>query len=447
MGCGASSPPPKVPDSFTQSQQAEDQQTNAAGPTGRTAGLGTSPVRQGGLETPVVKPVERISMLNANLDDEKKDTFAAVDLDDSSKGLKTNPDPGENQETTGNVMDSANDQRDLSTNPTDQKIQMTPTVERENVTRFNISDVHFDKVIGEGSFGTVYLSRNKESGTHYALKRLEMGHVIRLKQVDHVNNERRIWASLRHPFICRLFGTSRDDRYLYLLLELAQGGEMFSMLRRERKFCDETAKFYAAEIALALDYLHRNDIVYRGLKPEDILISKGGHVKLTDFGYAKVVLHRTYTICGSPEYMAPELLLNKGHGKPVDWWTFGVLVYEMLVGQPPFCDEDPMLIYQKILAGKVYFPKFISSDAKNLIKGLLCADVKKRMSSSDIFPHPWFKNLDWESLMAQTIPPPHVPRIAHDGDVSCFDTYPESSPDSSISTVQQSDVEACFVDF
>eukprot|EP00058_Branchiostoma_floridae_P024541 XP_002610031.1 hypothetical protein BRAFLDRAFT_99984 [Branchiostoma floridae] len=307
----------------------------------------------------------------------------------------------------------------------------------------------FDRVIGEGSFGSVFLSRNKLSGTYHALKRLNIGQVIRLQQVDHVNSERMVWASLRHPFICRLFGTSRDDRYLYLLLELAHGGELFSMLRRERKLSNERAKFYAAEIALALDYLHRNDIIYRGLKPEDILISKEGHVKLTDFGFAKVVSTptRTYTLCGTPEYLAPEILLNKGHGKPVDWWTFGVLVYEMLAGQPPFCDEDHMGIYQKILTGMVYFPRYFPSDATHLIRGLLRADLKKRMSSSDIFPHPWFKDIDWDSLLAQTVQPPYVPTIAHDGDVSCFDTYPESSHDSSVSDIEQSVAEAAFVGF
>ncbi|KAI8484146.1 hypothetical protein Bbelb_381000 [Branchiostoma belcheri] len=350
-------------------------------------------------------------------------------------------------------MDSVNDPRprNLSTNSTYQEKHVTPTVGVENVgvenvSHFNISDMHYDKIIGVGSFGTVYLSRNKRSGTHFALKRLKMKEVIDLQQVEHANNERWVWAGLRHPFICRLVGTSRDDRYLYLLLELAHGGELFSMLRKEGRFSNDTATFYAGETALALDYLHRNDIVYRGLKPEDILISRDGHVKLTDFGFAKVVYSHTYTLCGTPEYLAPEVLLNKGHGKPVDWWSFGVLVFEMLVGQPPFCSEDPMEIYQRILSGKTFFPSYISSDAKHLIKGLLRNDVTKRMSSSAVFSHPWFNTLDWDSLLAQKVPPPFVPRITHDGDINCFETYPEPSHGSS-TPIQQSMIAANFADF
>ena len=152
------------------------------------------------------------------------------------------------------------------------------------------------------------------------------------------------------------------------------------------------------------EYLHSKNIIYRDLKPENILIDRQGYLKLTDFGFAKICEGRTYTLCGTPEYLAPEILLNKGHGKPVDWWTFGVLLYEMLAGIDPFNDEDPMLIYQKILKGKVRFPSSFNSNAKSLVKHLLEHDLSKRYGNlkggvNDIKNHRFFKNVDWNALL------------------------------------------------
>ena len=165
------------------------------------------------------------------------------------------------------------------------------------------------------------------------------------------------------------------------------------------------------------EYLHSKNIIYRDLKPENILIDKTGYLKLTDFGFAKICEGRTYTLCGTPEYLAPEILLNKGHGKPVDWWTFGVLVYEMNAGIDPFNDEDPMLIYQKILKGKFKFPQSFNSNAKSLVKHLLEADLSKRYGNlkggvSDIKNHRFFKGLDWDNLVNLKINPPYVPKVS-----------------------------------
>jgi len=166
------------------------------------------------------------------------------------------------------------------------------------------------------------------------------------------------------------------------------------------------------------EYLHSKNIIYRDLKPENILIDKTGYLKLTDFGFAKYCEGRTYTLCGTPEYLAPEILLNKGHGKPVDWWTFGVLLYEMNAGIDPFNDEDPMLIYQKILKGKIKFPSSFNSNAKSLVKHMLEADLSKRYGNlkggvEDIKSHRLFKGLDWNALVSLQIKPPYQPKVRY----------------------------------
>merc|ERR1711904_682131 len=222
-------------------------------------------------------------------------------------------------------------------------------------------------------------------------------------------SEKNILVSLKHPFIVNMFGCFRDQRYLYLLLEYVVGGEFFTHLRKAGRFPDETSKFYAAGITAIFEYCHSKNIIYRDLKPENILLAQDGYLKLTDFGFAKVIEYRTYTLCGTPEYIAPEVLLNKGHGKPVDWWTLGILIYEMIVGQPPFCDEEPMGIYQKILAGKIVFPKFFDKNAKVLVKKLLTADLGK-----------WFGSLTWQQLLDKEFPAPYKPTVKSATDTSNF---------------------------
>lgn len=179
------------------------------------------------------------------------------------------------------------------------------------------------------------------------------------------------------------------------------------------------------------EYLHGKNIVYRDLKPENILIEKTGYLKLTDFGFAKIIEGRTYTLCGTPEYLAPEIILNKGHGKPVDWWTTGILLYEMIAGIDPFSDDDPMMVYQKILKGKIKFPSTFDSNAKSLVKHLLEADLTKRYGNlkggvSDIKGHRLFKNLDFTLLSQKQLPPPYIPKVKNNSDIGNFANYPDS---------------------
>ena len=178
----------------------------------------------------------------------------------------------------------------------------------------------------------------------------------------------------------RLWYTS-NEIFLYMVFEYVSGGELFSYLRNAGRFSTATSAFYSAEIVSALEYLHARNIVYRDLKPENLLLDKNGHLKITDFGFAKRLTDRTWTLCGTPEYLAPEIIQSKGHNKAVDWWALGVLIYEMLMGYPPFYDDNPFGIYEKILSGKVEWSRHVDTTAKDLIKKLLVPDRTKRLGN------------------------------------------------------------------
>ena len=244
-----------------------------------------------------------------------------------------------------------------------------------------LKDVKLLDTLGTGSFGRVRLVQHNSDNKYYALKILKKSEVIYLKQVEHVKTEKKLLETISHPFIVNLMGAFQDEKNLYLMMEYIIGGEFFSHLRKAGRFPNDTSKFYAAQIALTFEYLHSLMILYRDLKPENLLLDKQGHCKVTDFGFAKRVEYRTWTLCGTPEYLAPEIILSKGHGKAVDWWALGILMYEMLAGYPPFYDEDPLGIYQKILEGKIKFPWHFDRHSKDLIKKLLTADLTKRLGN------------------------------------------------------------------
>ena len=312
-----------------------------------------------------------------------------------------------------------------------------------------LADFEEGVTIGVGSFSRVRVVTHKQTTSVLALKVLKKADVYRLKHVDHVSNERTVLERLQHPFIVRMSAAFHDPRYLYLVLEFIPGGDVYGHLRNSQRFSTNHAKFYAAQVILFLEYLHGQDIVYRDLKPENLLLDKRGYLKITDFGFAKKLSYKTYTLCGTPEYMAPEIILSSGHGKGVDWWALGVLCYEMLVGQAPWIDrpEDshgpgPMGIYQQILAGKPPpFPRFVDAPAKDLIKKLLLHDLTLRLGclkagGGDLKLHPWFNGLDWVGLTDREMTAPLVPGLGGDpedaeagapgtADTSNFDPYPD----------------------
>jgi serine/threonine protein kinase len=321
-----------------------------------------------------------------------------------------------------------------------------------------LTDFELKDTLGTGSFGRVRLVKFHGDGGCYALKILKKSEVIYLKQVEHVKTEKKILEEIHHPFIVNLWGAFQDEKNLYLMMEYIIGGEFFSHLRKAGRFANDTAKFYAAEIALVFDYLHGLLVLYRDLKPENLLLDRLGHCKVTDFGFAKKVEYRTWTLCGTPEYLAPEIILSKGHGKAVDWWALGILMYEMLAGYPPFYDEDPLGIYQKILEGKIKFPWHFDRHSKDLIKKLLTADLTKRLGNlkggaEDIKKHKWFSGgtdaIDWNALNnnPNSLTPPIAPEFESDkdGDTSNFEKYPDSA-EGSTQAIDPRD-QSLFADF
>uniref|UniRef100_A0A6S9HA20 cAMP-dependent protein kinase n=1 Tax=Heterosigma akashiwo TaxID=2829 RepID=A0A6S9HA20_HETAK len=299
----------------------------------------------------------------------------------------------------------------------------------------SLDDFDLGVTLGTGSFGRVRFITHKATGSYWALKMLKKELVVRLQQVEHIMSEKNILSKLAHPFIVRFAGGFQDPKYLYMVLEYIIGGEFFSHLRRTGRFDNSASCFYSAQIVCVFEYLHSLDVIYRDLKPENLLLDQTGHFKITDFGFAKKVAFKTYTLCGTPEYIAPEVLLNKGHGKGVDWWTLGILMFEMLSGQPPFVDNDPMGIYQKILAGKITWPRYFERNAKSLIKKLLVDDLTKRLGclkggAQDIKKHKFFNGMDWAALLERRLPAPIVPRVNGATDTSNFDPYPDSTEET-----------------
>jgi len=303
--------------------------------------------------------------------------------------------------------------------------------------QFTFADFDLRATVGTGTFGRVRVVKIKGNSdrTPLALKILKKSEVIRLKQVEHVKAEKQILTMIEHPFVVNILNTFQDEKRLFMLLEYVNGGELFSFLRKEGRLPNDHARFYAGEIILAFAYLHTMHIVYRDLKPENLLIDCEGHIKITDFGFAKVVEDRTWTLCGTPEYLAPEIIQSKGHGKGVDWWALGILMFEMLAGYPPFYDENPFGIYQKVLAGRIDFPRHFDVKAKDLIKRLLTHDRAKRFGclkhgAEDLKKHKWYKGIDWDVMLNRGIPTPFVPNVKSMDDTSMFDRYPESTEGS-----------------
>lgn len=320
--------------------------------------------------------------------------------------------------------------RQDSTDSLDSSSHSTEEYSTDEKDGLDIDDYQIIKTVGTGTFGRVLLCRNKSTDEYGAMKVLCLADVIRMKQVEHVKNEKNILLEIRHPFIVNLLWCSRDNKAIYMLFEYVCGGELFSYLRNAGRFNTATGNFYSAEIVSALEYLHVRSIVYRDLKPENLLLDRDGHLKITDFGFSKKLTDRTWTLCGTPEYLAPEIIQSKGHNKAVDWWALGILMYEMLAGYPPFYDDNPFGIYEKILSGKIEWAKHLDPVAKDLIKKLLVQDRTKRLGNmksgaDDIKRHRWFKGIDWQEVLMRKLKPPIVPKVKFDGDTSNFDEYPE----------------------
>lgn len=319
-------------------------------------------------------------------------------------------------------------------NDTTQQSQIVPRITKG---KYKHSDFQIMRTLGTGSFGRVHLVQSTHNFRYYAMKVLKKSKIIKLKQVEHTNDERLMLSAVNHPFIIRMWGTFQDLNFVYMIMDYIEGGELFSLLRKSKKFPVPVAKFYAAEVILAIEYLHKHDIIYRDLKPENILLDKYGHIKLTDFGFAKYCNDVTFTIVGTPDYIAAEIIQTKGYNKSVDWWSLGILIYEMLSGFTPFYDSNTLKTYDNILNAPLKFPmsKSFSNEVIDLLTKLINRDLSQRLGNlqngvEDIKSHIWFQEVNWHKMYKKNIETPYEPPIkAGHGDTSQYEYFEEDTED------------------
>ncbi|KAL1116873.1 hypothetical protein AAG570_005342, partial [Ranatra chinensis] len=296
--------------------------------------------------------------------------------------------------------------------------------------KYTIDDFHFLKVLGKGSFGKVLLAELKGSEYYYAVKCLKKDVVLEDDDVECTMIERKVLAlGTGHPYLCHLFCTFQTESHLFFVMEYLNGGDLMFHIQKSGRFDEGRARFYAAEIVSGLKFLHKKGIVYRDLKLDNILLDFDGHVRIADFGMCKlqIYLDKTAdTFCGTPDYMAPEIIKGQKYNQCVDWWSFGILLYEMLVGQSPFsgCDEDDL--FWCICNKRPHIPRYLSSQAKGILLSLLEKDWTKRLGSSEngaveVMNHEFFDGLAWHSLERRALEPPFKPSMSHPLDTKYFD--------------------------
>lgn len=329
-------------------------------------------------------------------------------------------------------------------------VQGTSSSKSSGKRKVTLENFEFLKVLGKGTFGKVVLCREKATGRLYAIKILKKEVIIQKDEVAHTLTEKRVLQNTSHPFLISLKYSFQTADRLCFVMEYVNGGELFFHLSRERVFSEERTRFYGAEIISALGYLHGKGIIYRDLKLENLLLDKDGHIKIADFGLCKEDItygRTTKTFCGTPEYLAPEVLEDNDYGMAVDWWGIGVVMYEMMCGRLPFYNQDHEVLFTLILMEEVKFPRNISIEARDMLSGLLVKDPRERLGggiedAKEIMRHPFFHCINWSDLLQKKIPPPFKPQVTSDTDTRYFDseftgesvelTPPEHGPLNSI---------------
>jgi len=320
--------------------------------------------------------------------------------------------------------------KDKAEEPSVQAADLS-SVSSEFKLNVSLSELEIKATLGCGAFGRVKLCRYPARDQYFALKCQSKRAIVDSGLQEHVLNEMRVMKKVDHPFIAKLYTALQDNKYMYFVLELLLGGELFTHLRNKGKLSEQAARFYAGIVVHAFSSLHSKKIAYRDLKPENLVMDEKGYAKLVDFGLAKQLLSgKTWTLCGTPDYLAPEIILNEGHDLAVDYWALGVLIFEMVVGAPPFYAEDPMEVYEKILGGNPAMPSYFTRNLSDLVKKLLRSQQSKRLGNTRggtaaVIKHKWFSSFDWVSLESGEMKPPYVPTVSSKDDMSNFDIFDE----------------------
>ena len=343
----------------------------------------------------------------------KKQEISTKDVSDALYNESLIPEPSNNN----NGSRKSIDYDDVPTFRTSIDATNTPAT---------LEDFKHLKLLGKGSFGKVILVKNQNNNKLYAMKILDKKKKKKKNQVSHTQTERALLEKLKHPFIVRLNYAFQDSKRLYFLTEFLQGGELFFHLRKNSGYKEKAVRFYMCQILLALEYMHNNNYIYRDLKPENILIDKEGNIKLTDFGLSKILPEEektTYTMCGTAEYLAPEILFGKGYDKTCDWFSFGVVLFEMFCGYHPFKPKGQR-IDPKIYLRKTFIPEKVPKTPRDLIEKLFVSNPKKRLGyrgADEVKQHPFFKGVDFDKVLRKEYKPPFIPKLKDDLDLRYFD--------------------------
>uniref|UniRef100_A0A7N8YN41 Protein kinase C n=1 Tax=Mastacembelus armatus TaxID=205130 RepID=A0A7N8YN41_9TELE len=292
--------------------------------------------------------------------------------------------------------------------------------------RLTMNQLTFHKVLGKGSFGKVLLAELKGKGQFFAVKVLKKDVVLMDDDVECTMVEKRVLAlAWENPFLTHLYSTFQTKEHLFFVMEYLNGGDLMFHIQDKGRFDLSRAVFYAAEIVVGLQFLHSKGIIYRDLKLDNVMLDKDGHIKIADFGMCKEKVFgdtRATTFCGTPDYIAPEILLGQKYTFSVDWWSFGVLVYEMLIGQSPFQGDDEDELFESIRSDTPHYPRWITKEAKNLLELLFERDPSRRLGVvGDIRTHPFFKTINWPALERKEVDPPFKPKVKSPSDCSNFD--------------------------
>ncbi|XP_062863030.1 RAC-alpha serine/threonine-protein kinase isoform X2 [Trichomycterus rosablanca] len=316
------------------------------------------------------------------------------------------------------MMDSSSDHMDMEMYLTKPRLKVT------------MHDFEYLKLLGKGTFGKVILVKEKATGKYYAMKILKKEVIVAKDEVAHTLTENRVLQNSKHPFLTGLKYSFQTHDRLCFVMEYANGGELFFHLSRDRVFTEDRARFYGAEIVSALDYLHsERNVVYRDLKLENLMLDKDGHIKITDFGLCKEGITdgaTMKTFCGTPEYLAPEVLEDNDYCRAVDWWGLGVVMYEMMCGRLPFYNQDHERLFELILMEDIRFPRTLSPEAKSLLSGLLKKDPKQRLGggpddAKEIMQHKFFAGIVWQDVYEKKLIPPFKPQVTSETDTRYFD--------------------------
>jgi serine/threonine protein kinase len=306
-----------------------------------------------------------------------------------------------------------------------------PPSGRGSGPRIGLDHFNFLAVLGKGNFGKVMLAEAKSSKKLYAIKVLKKEFIIENDEVESTKSEKRVFLIAnkeRHPFLLSLHACFQTETRVYFVMEYISGGDLMLHIQRGQ-FGLKRAQFYAAEVCLALKYFHENGVIYRDLKLDNILLTLDGHIKIADYGLCKEDMwygSTTSTFCGTPEFMAPEILLDKKYGRAVDWWAFGVLIYQMLLQQSPFRGEDEDEIYDAILADEPLYPIHMPRDSVSILQKLLTREPELRLGSGpgdaqEIMSHAFFKGVNWDDIYHKRVPTPFKPTVKNEKDTSNFD--------------------------